>query len=290
MTGSDASGASDPDGAGPVLTLLYVPGDRPERVAKALASAADVVIVDLEDAVAPGHKDAARTAMLVALDGVTRPVQVRVNALGTPWHAADVAALADLPATVGARVPKVEAADDVVSLAAALPGRDLHLLLESALGVERAYELACASEQVAGIGLGEADLRSDLGVADETGLTFARSRVVLAARAAGLPAPAMSAYVNVRDLQGLRASCLAGRVLGFLGRTAIHPAQLDVITEAFTPSAEEVQRARAVVERVGSASAVGSGTVVLEDGTFLDVAMVEQARRVLAIAERVGCL
>ena len=290
MTGSDASGASDPDGAGPVLTLLYVPGDRPERVAKALASAADVVIVDLEDAVAPGHKDAARTAMLVALDGVTRPVQVRVNALGTPWHAADVAALADLPATVGARVPKVEAADDVVSLAAALPGRDLHLLLESALGVERAYELACASEQVAGIGLGEADLRSDLGVADETGLTFARSRVVLAARAAGLPAPAMSAYVNVRDLQGLRASCLAGRVLGFLGRTAIHPAQLDVITEAFTPSAEEVERARAVVERVGSASAVGSGTVVLEDGTFLDVAMVEQARRVLAIAERVGCL
>lgn len=290
MTGSDASGASDPDGAGPVLTLLYVPGDRPERVAKALASAADVVIVDLEDAVAPGHKDAARTAMLVALDGVTRPVQVRVNALGTPWHAADVAALADLPATVGARVPKVEAADDVVSLAAALPGRDLHLLLESALGVERAYELACASEQVAGIGLGEADLRSDLGVADETGLTFARSRVVLAARAAGLPAPAMSAYVNVRDLQGLRASCLAGRALGFLGRTAIHPAQLDVITEAFTPSAEEVERARAVVERVGSASAVGSGTVVLEDGTFLDVAMVEQARRVLAIAERVGCL
>lgn len=103
-------------------------------------------------------------------------------------------------------------------------------------------------------------------------------------RAAALPAPQMSAYTDVRDLDGLAASCASGRALGFLGRTAIHPAQLPVIRAAFTPSPEEVARAREIVERVGSAAADGSGTVVLADGTFLDVAMLAQARRTLALA------
>lgn len=270
----------------PVLTLLYVPGDQPARIAKALASTADVVIVDLEDAVAPDRKDVARAAAVEAVAATDRPVQVRVNALGSPWALDDVAAVADLPLGVGLRVPKVVDVDDVRTLAASAPGRGLHLLLESALGVERAFDLATASPDVAGLGLGEADLRSDLGLTGDAGLLYARSRVVVAARAAGLPAPAMSAYTRVGDPEGLRASCLAGRALGFLGRTAIHPAQLDVIVAAFRPSAEEVERAAAVVDGVAAATTVGRGTVVLPDGTFLDVAMVEQARRVLALADR----
>lgn len=268
----------------PVLTLLYVPADRPDRVAKALASSADVVVVDLEDAVAAGHKDAARESMLEALVGVSRPVQVRVNALGSRWFAADVQAVRTLGSSVGIRVPKVSDPDGVRALAAIR--RPLHLLLETALGLERAYELATATPAVTTIGLGEADLRSELGVASEQGLTWARSRLVVAARAAGLPAPAMSVYPHVRDLDGLAASCALGRSLGMLGRAAIHPAQLPVIEKAFTPSPQQVERAREVVDRVGEATADGAGTVVLEDGTFLDVAMVEAARRTLALADR----
>lgn len=267
----------------PVLTLLYVPGDRPDRVAKALASAADVVVVDLEDAVAPAAKEAARATAVEALaDRDDRPVQVRVNAVGSPWFDADVAAIA--ATGVAIRVPKVAEVSAVRDLAAL--GVPLHLLLESALGVEHAYALATASPAVTTIGLGEADLRSELGIADEGGLVWIRSRLVVAARAAGLPAPAMSVYPHVRDPAGLAASCAVGRTLGMLGRAAIHPAQLSVIEDAFMPSTEQVERAREVVERVGSAAADGAGTVVLADGTFLDVAMVDAARRTLALAER----
>lgn len=277
MTGAAAGG-------GTPLTLLYVPADRPDRVAKALASSADAVLVDLEDAVAPSRKGEAReNAGLALAAGVSRPVQVRINRRSTPWHAEDVALLGVLPSSVGARVPKVESIAEVQELADALPGRALHLLVESALGVERAFELATASPQVASIGLGEADLRSDLRVDDEDGLLWARSRVVVAARAAGLAAPVMSAYTNVRDLDGLAASCRAGRRLGFSGRTAIHPGQLDVIRAAFLPSAEEVVAAREVLSRVAGAADAGVGAVALADGTFLDVAMVERARWVVEL-------
>jgi citrate lyase subunit beta / citryl-CoA lyase len=268
------------------LTLLYVPADRPDRVAKALTSAADVVLVDLEDAVAPSHKAEARgnVVRLLAAGPADRAVQVRINHPSTPWHADDVAMLATLSVGVGVRIPKAESADEVRALAAALPGRALHLLVESALGVERALELAAASPQVASLGLGEADLRSDLRLDGDEGLTWARSRVVVAARAARLPPPVMSAYTNVRDLDGLAASCRAGRALGFCGRTAIHPGQLETIRAAFLPSEAEVAAAREVLERVGSAAVEGVGTVALADGTFLDVAMVERARWVLELA------
>jgi citrate lyase subunit beta/citryl-CoA lyase len=268
----------------PALTLLYVPADRPDRVAKAFASAADVVLVDLEDAVVPARKDEARANVARLLADVTRPVQVRVNHESTPWHVEDIAALAGLPLAVGARIPKIESPEQVRALAAALPGRALHPLIESALGVERALQIAMASPQVASIALGEADLRSDLGVADEAGLVWARSRIVVAARAARLPPPAMSVYPNVQDLAGLAASCRTGRALGFRGRTAIHPTQLDTIRAVFLPTDAEIERAREVVARLDHAITEGVGAIALADGTFLDVAMLEQARTVLALA------
>lgn len=273
--------------AAPVVTLLYAPGDRPDLMAKALRARADVVVLDLEDAVAPAHKPTARDAVAGALAGVERPVQVRLNGRGTPWYDEDVALVASLPPAVGARLPKAESVAQVEEAAVALGGRALHLLLESALGVERASQLAGADPAVASIGLGEADLRSDLRC-DDDGLAFARARVVLAARAAGLPSPAMSVYPHVRDLDGLRASCRAGRALGFCGRAAIHPSQLEPIRQAFAPAPDEVARAREVVDRVEAAGASGVGTVVLDDGTFLDVAMLERARWVLALAVATG--
>lgn len=264
------------------LTYLYVPGDRPDRVRKALASDADVVLCDLEDAVAPARKDAARHALADELAGVTRRVQVRVNDLGSPWAADDLDMLRSLPEHVGARVPKVESAESVRELASTLPGRAVHLLVESALGVERAFDLASAHAQVASLGLGEADLKSGLGI-DDDGLTWIRSRIVVAARAAGLVPPVMSVYPHVDDAAGLAASCARGRSLGFRGRAAIHPRQLATIRDAFTPSAEEMSRARAVVDAVALAQASGSGTAVLADGSFVDVAMVAAARGVLAL-------
>lgn len=273
-----------------IITALYAPADRPERFAKALDAGADVVIVDLEDAVVMSRKAEARAALaeFVAVweaRGAAAPaVQVRVNASGSTAHHDDLDAVDRLPSAFGVRLPKTRSATDVVTVRSAVPGRAVHALLESAGAIERAFEIACSG--VASIATGEADLRAELsvpaGAAGERGLAWSRSRIVNAAAAGGLPAPLMAVYADVADMDGLMASCRTGRALGFAGRTAIHPRQLAVIRAAFTPDATEVARARTVVERVRSAASDGTGAFVLDDGTFLDAAMVRAAERILA--------
>lgn len=268
-----------------MLTWLYVPGDRPERFAKAVASGADTVIVDLEDAVHPSRKAYARAAAIEFCQTPhSTPVQVRVNAVGSDDGEADLASLAGADCEL--RLPKIQSTADVTRVVSVAPEHLLHPLLESALGVERAFDIATAHPAVGSIGLGEADLKSDLGVRDESGLGYARGRVVLAARAAGLPSPAMSVYADVRDLAGLAESCRAGRALGFVGRAAIHPNQLPVIVEAFQPSAEEVSRAHELLAAIDDAYQESRGTVVLADGRFADVAMVRLARQTVELAQR----
>lgn len=269
-----------------LLTWLYVPGDRPDRFAKAVESGADAVILDLEDAVVATRKAYARAAVAEFVAAPHRvPVFVRVNELTGPDVAADLDAVAGAAGLAGLRLPKVESPETVRELAARV-SVPLHPLVESALGVERAYDIAAAHPSVASIGLGEADLRSDLGVTAEEGLAWVRGRIVVAARAANLPPPAMPVYPNVTDLAGLAESCAAGRRLGFVGRTAIHPRQLPVIVAAFRPSAEEVSRARELLAAVAEAETRQSGTVVLPDGRFADRAMVAAARRTVELAER----
>lgn len=267
-----------------MLTSLYVPGDRPDRVAKALASGADCVIVDLEDAVAPSHKQLARESLADALgDEIDVTVQVRVNARGSAWHEDDLAAVRQVASAIAVRLPKVNSSDDVAAVQQALPGRDVHALIETAIGIERAFEIASAG--VASVTLGEADLRAELGLAageaGESGLAWVRSRLVVATAAAELPAPQMSVWADVKDMDGLARSCAAGKALGFMGRSAIHPTQLPVIRDAFQPTEAELARAQEIIDRLGSAEADGAGTVVLEDGTFLDLAMVHAAQRVI---------
>jgi citrate lyase subunit beta/citryl-CoA lyase len=257
----------------PPLTWLYVPADRPDRVEKAIASSAHAVIVDLEDGVAPAAKAEAR-ALLLELLGRPRgkPVFVRVNA----GDAADLAVVREL-AIDGIYLPKVAQPAD-------LPALDLpvHCLIESAAGVEAAYAIATAPG-VAGISLGEADLRSETG-ALEAGLDWARSRIVNAAVAAGLPRPPQSVYPRVHDDEGLMRSCRRGRELGHLGRTAIHPDQLPIIERAYLPTKAEVARARDTVERLEAAL----GPDLLAGGEFIDTAMLGAARQILAIADRYG--
>lgn len=256
----------------PPLTWLYVPADRPDRVEKAIASAAHAVIVDLEDGVAPGARAAAR-ANLAALLGRPRekPVYVRVNA-GIPEDLEAVAAL-DLSGVV---VPKVARPEDVPAI-----GLPVHCLIESAAGLEAAYAIA-STPGVAAISLGESDLRSETG-ALEAGLDWARGRIVNAAVAAGLPRPPQSVYPQLRDDEGLARSCARGRELGHLGRAAIHPAQLPIIEQAYLPTDEEVDRARATVEQLELA---GAGT--LGGGEFVDAAMLGAAHQIVALATSYG--
>lgn len=158
------------------LTWLYVPGDRPQVVTKALVAGADVVVVDLEDAVAPERKEYARAATAELLTETHPvPMHVRVNALDTPWASADLAALRGLRGLSGLRLPKVSGPAEVRRVAAAVPF-PLYALLESALAVEHAYAIAGAHPSLRGISLGEADLRADLGVRADSGLDWPRSR------------------------------------------------------------------------------------------------------------------
>jgi citrate lyase subunit beta/citryl-CoA lyase len=255
----------------PPLTWLYVPGDRPDRIEKALVSRAHAVIVDLEDGVAPAAKDEARANVAELLSAVqAKPVYVRVNA----GDDADLDAVRGLPLT-GVVVPKIERPEDVPD------GAPVHALIETARGVEAAFEIAL-HPGVRGISLGEADLRSQTG-ALEAGLDWPRARIINAAVAAGLWRPPQSVYPHVRDLDGLARSCRRGRELGHIGRAAIHPDQLEVIEQAYLPTAAEVDAARATVEKLENA---GAGTI--GDGAFVDRAMLGAARMLLALADAYG--
>jgi citrate lyase subunit beta/citryl-CoA lyase len=256
----------------PPLTWLYVPGDRLDRVGKAIDSAAHAVIVDLEDGVGPGAKAEARSGLAEVLSRPCRkPVYVRVNA----GDAEDLEAVSVLRLT-GIVVPKVAAPEDVPQTR-----HPVNCLIESAAGLEAAYAIARAPG-VAGISLGESDLRSETG-ALEAGLDWARGRIVNAAVAAGLPRPPQSVYPDVRDVGGLARSCARGRELGHLGRSAIHPRQLAIIEQAYLPTEDELERAQATIERLDAA---GAGT--LEDGAFVDAAMLGAAQQIVALSTSYG--
>ncbi|MFE6160645.1 HpcH/HpaI aldolase/citrate lyase family protein [Streptomyces sp. NPDC056486] len=270
------------------LTYLYAPGDRPSVVAKALLAGADAVIIDLEDAVGPDRKEYARAATAELLSEIPAvPVHVRVNALDGPLADADLRAIAHLPGVFGLRLPKVTCPADVVRVAERSAPADggapaLHALIESAVGLEHAFAIATAHPALHGLSIGEADLRADLGVRDDAGLDWSRARVVVAARAAGLAPPTQSVYTDIRDIAGLTASCAHGRSLGFLGRAAIHPRQLPAIERAYLPTPEEIDHAEQIVK----AATTEAGALALPDGTFVDKAVVEGARRVLDLARR----
>ncbi len=275
-----------------VRSYLYVPGNDRKKIEKALASGADAVVLDLEDAVAPNRKEEAREIVAEVLRSEPeKPIFVRTNVPGSALADEDVEAVAG-PGLAGLRLPKSESAEEVRRVAQRLEAlgceAGIQCLIESALGLELAFEISRAHEKVVGLGLGEADLKADLGIRGEgeAGLLYARSRVVSAARAAGLPGPVQSVYTNVRDTDGLRNSTQAGRDMGFVGRSAIHPAQVAVINEVFTPTEREISEANELLDRLDSEAASGAGAFALEDGRFVDRAVVESARVILALARR----
>ena len=266
----------------PAVSYLFVPAIRLDRVEKARQSEADEVIVDLEDAVAEGDKAAAREALDAIPSG--RPVHVRVNARRTAHHEADLRAVAALGGRAGGAVlsavvvPKVEAPEDVATVAAALPaGVAVVALVESARGIVGADAIAAAG--AGRLLFGSADYVADIGARPGPEvLAYPRSRLVVASRAAGLPAPVDGPTLSIGDAGLLRAEAQAARALGMGGKLCIHPAQLAAVHEVFGSPADEVEWARNVL----AAAADHGGGVFTFEGSMVDEPVLARARRLLA--------
>lgn len=270
------------EGPGPVelaRTLLFVPGSRPERFAKAASTPADLVVLDLEDGVAADGKAGAREAVTAWLRGGGRAV-VRLNAAGTAHHEADLAALAGVPGLLGVVVPMADDPAVLVAVGERLgAGVAVVAQVETALGVMRALDLAGAPG-VRRIAFGHLDFAADIdAAADHDALLVARSTLVLASRAAGLPGPVDSVTTDLDDPGAARADAERARRLGFAGKLCIHPRQVDGVNAAFTPSEEEVAWARRV------ADAASSGGAVRVDGHMVDAPVLLKAQAILARAE-----
>ncbi|HRO80967.1 MAG TPA: CoA ester lyase, partial [Alicycliphilus denitrificans] len=252
----------------------------------ALASGADMVIADWEDAVAPADKERARSALaeaVAALDGARRErLLVRINAEGTPWFAADLQALPQLMAQglAGAVVPKAESAQTLQAVArAAGPQAALLALVESVAGLY-AVDVLAAAPQVARLAFGHLDFQVDAGMAcgpDEAELLPMRMAVVLAARRAGMAAPLDGVTVDTRNPERMASDAERARRMGFGGKLCIHPAQVPVLHAAFDPGEAAVAHARRVQQALQEA---GGGVCVL-DGRMVDAPVLAQARQTL---------
>jgi citrate lyase subunit beta/citryl-CoA lyase len=262
-------------------SYLFVPADRPERYAKALASGADAVVVDLEDAVAPAAKEGARAALADWLaHGAGQPIVrviVRINAADTPWFADDLA-VARSPRVAAVMLPKAERRDDLARIAheCLLP------LIETAAGVDALREVARAP-RVQRLVFGSIDLQADLGIAgDDQELLLFRSQLVLHSRLAGIAPPVDGVCTAIDDAAVLEAQTLRARRLGFGAKLCIHPRQVDAVNRGFTPSAEELAWARRVIAAAGAAG----GSAVAVDGRMVDKPVLLRARALMQQAER----
>jgi len=281
-------------------SFLFVPGNNPRRVEKALAAGADAVILDLEDAVPVAEKVATRGAVVAAL-GHPRDClgYLRVNALGTEWCYADLLA-AVAPGVDGIVLPKVETPEGLYAIdwligelerSRGLPHRaiDLIPIVETGKGLAALPTVLAAGTRVKRVAFGAADFTLDMNMVwtrDETELAAARAAVVLASRVAGIEPPIDTVWARLKDGEGYRASVETSRRVGFQGRLCIHPDQLAVVHEVFTPSDEAYARAQRIVTAFRDAEAAGSASIQV-DGQFVDYPIVEQARRTVAMVERI---
>jgi citrate lyase subunit beta/citryl-CoA lyase len=276
----------------PRRSVLYMPGANERALEKAKTLPADALILDLEDAVAPDAKVAARERVcgLVGAYG-SREVTIRVNGAGTPWHAADLAAVASAgPAAVV--VPKVNSAAEVHAIESALSSAPDHTaiwaMIETPVAVLNCASIAAASSRLTVLVMGTNDLAKELMAAQVPGrapLLTALSSCVLAARATGRMI-LDGVYNDVRDAEGFAEECRQGRDFGFDGKTLIHPSQVDPCNEIFAPSEEEVSRAHRIIAAFEEAGREGRGVATV-DGRMIENLHVVDARRVLSLAEAV---
>ncbi|GDY31999.1 HpcH/HpaI aldolase/citrate lyase family protein [Gandjariella thermophila] len=270
-------------------SCLYVPGHQPDRIARAYDSEADAVIIDLEDAVPVSLKPLAReTAATITSRPTAKPTFVRLNSMRSTLCEQDVLAVAGVGLT-GVRLAKTQRVGEVRQVAKLLrqagSSAVIHVLIETANGLEHAYRLATASPSVGMLGLGESDLRADLYASmDGATMDAARTRVIIASRAAGLPNPLQSVFPDPRDLDGLLATSLHGKQLGFIGRMAIHPSQVPVIHRVYTPQPYEIEEAMEICAAAALAEAQNQSIVINSKGKMVGPPAIANAQQTLRLA------
>lgn len=273
----------------PTRSALYIPGAKPRALDKARGLACDVILFDLEDAVAPDAKVAARDTLRLALaEGGygARLRLVRINGLDTEWGADDARAAATM-ACDGILVPKVSSPADLDAVAALIPDLPLWAMMETPLGVLNAQAIA-AHPRLSGFVIGTNDLAKDLGTRTRAALTMALQHCLLAARAAGIVC-IDGVYNAYQDDDGLRVECEDGRDLGFDGKSLIHPAQLAIANAAFGPTGEDIALARRQIAAFDAAMAEGQGVAVV-DGRIVENLHIVTARATLAKADAIAAL
>jgi citrate lyase beta subunit len=277
----------------PRRSLLFVPALRPDRYLKALDSGADIVCIDMEDAVARSRKEEGRALTLPLFKADTHPHverMVRINGLSTPDGLKDLSAILESDAPPPAiMIPKIRSAEEVQLIETLLssgPARQIRfcVIIETNQGLERAIEIAKSSSRIDSIILGAVDMSADLRCEKSwEPLLYARSRLVHAAASAGIDLLDVP-FLNLEDAEGLRREAAACARLGFTGKASIHPNQLAIIHEAFTPDAKTIDKAR----KVCAAFEQDSTGLVVVDGELIELPVVRSMYRVLAIAERVN--
>ena len=277
----------------PRRSFIFAPGLRPDMFPKALASGADIVCIELEDGIAPKDKLIARQRALVlfehpqADDGVERIV--RINSMRERFGIEDVGAiLATQTPPPALMMPKVRTPDEVKQLDGLLTeaGHDtaLHVIIETNEGLEAAYEIAHCSNRIAALFFGGVDMAAELRCKNAwEPLLYARSRVVHAAASAGLDVIDVP-YLDLEDAKGMRVEAQQARELGFAGKGAVHPKQIAVLNEVFTPSQDQIDRARRIIDEFEAAD---TGLVVI-DGKLIEKPVLREMYRIVAISERMN--
>ena len=263
-------------------SYLYAPASKPELVEKAFNSQADCIVIDLEDAVHHDKKDEARRFVVDFLSKpASKPFLIRINDLNGPWGVTDLESISS-PNLFGIRIPKTASVDTVKKASKILDAKksnaQIHLLIESALGVVKAFELSSCDPKVAAISLGEADLLSDLRATNDEALAFSRLSILLAARAAGIKQPSQSVYANTKDLKGLEESTIKAKATGFFGRSIIHPSHIEIVNTIYTPTKEEAEKAEELLGLYEQMQATGNSVMALPNGEMIDPANIHYAK------------
>ena len=264
------------------ITWLFVPGDRPERFEKAVMSSADCIILDLEDAVAADAKHEARAAVADWLDAGGHG-WVRINAVATAWHELDLHALTGRTGLAGVMVPKAERLEDVAAIRRGLPAEvGVIALIETAAGVLAAPSIA-ASGDVDRLAFGSIDYALDISAAeDDESMLLARSTLVIASRAAGLPGPIDGVTTAAHDDLAATAAARRASRMGFAGKLCIHPRQVPGVLSAFLPTQDEIAWATDVLEAADVRAAAGESTSAFQwRGAMIDRPLLIRARAIL---------
>lgn len=288
-----------------IRTALFVPGNRPDRIVKAFGTGADVVIIDLEDAVPLSEKESSRTNVREKVaESVDKMILVRTNALGSAFVDGDLDE-AIVEGVNGIILPKVERADDITKINTllteveknrSLPEGSIRVfpLIESAAGIQHIYDIVSTKTKPARIYtvmFGAADYTLDMGIEMTMGgneLFYARSRIAIACRAAGIAPPVDTPFmIDLRNTEALISDARRAKELGFQGKLVIHPNQVGPCNKIFSPLPEEIKKAEKVVKAFEEAEAAGMAAIQLE-GKFIDYPVVKRSKDILALAAAIG--